>query len=86
MGKPWRRGGGILCPTPTEDNWIKIKTMINLNSISIVVIITTGPKTRAKGAKIKTGRIFLCMKQFKFIVVSKKRGCVVNGMTSLHCS
>lgn len=36
-------GGGILCPTTTEDNWITIKTIINLNSIPIVVIITTGP-------------------------------------------
>lgn len=42
MSKPWRRGG-ILCPTTTEDNWIKTKTIFNLNTIPIAVIITPGP-------------------------------------------
>lgn len=42
-GETLEEGGGILCPTTMEDNWIKIKTIINLNSISIVVIITPGP-------------------------------------------
>lgn len=43
-GQTLEEGGGvILCPTTTEDNWIKIKTIFNLNTIPIAVIITPGP-------------------------------------------
>lgn len=51
MGKPWELGwgrGGILCPSHHSrlnciKKIIRLKTIINSNSIPIVAIITTGP-------------------------------------------
>lgn len=49
MGKPWELGwGGVYCvPLQYRPNCIKkiirLKTIINSNSIPIVAIITTGP-------------------------------------------